>query len=736
MLDRLPDWMKEAALRSQLPAWMQDPPPKREVSDATRVGPPKVHLPKSPVLSLPNAPISPEMARRIKVGDNRRGVRSALEAGQNLPSVVGDVSSGLTAVLDVLEGDYAGAALNSVGMLPFIAGAGSIKKVGKRAAKNTGKAALAGVDFRSVSPEEALEMARRGEHLRQMPDGQYVGAPAGTNSGAQLGARRRSFDELVEGGEKGLDWYPRARGAVEEMAGPDVAKQQMTARSLGNFSSQANPETNLGFHLQAHNAYEAGAPRKIVRTGIQAKKYNQARDTGTKIKLGPKQEPYVNKFDPTQDPNHIPTNDIWHGRSWGFKNPDGSPWSSGYSGSQHTWLDGETILAADRANRKKLLGHDTWNASSVQAAPWVYLKGIDLHRKNPKKFPTLQDGVAEAAKSYGDALPKHTAFGTHEQIPGAGTDHLPGLLESPMDERAAFSNDPRSLWSDESGRDVLYDAAGLHQRTVNDASGYFTPAGGTPEINPAKASRPLVALSKDAGGATVDPIDQSMLNKVEGTRAYLDAQNMGAWHKNVFGDKAKAGASTSVRVQLDRPLNEAEMKQLAGVAEKHGFGVSDTGEGVTLMNFGGGPADGTAVNKALRGELGKELNSLFPGARIERARTVSDAVDFQDALSAGSAGQGKATRQLLGLLDDPVSPATAAKIGGDPRVRAKAAGNAERDAATAGRYGPVREDIQNARRIFAEGGVEGLRRALAQGVPLPVIMAAMGTSGLLFSEGE
>jgi hypothetical protein len=191
-----------------------------------------------------------------------------------------------------------------------------------------------------------------------------------------------------------------------------------------------------------------------------------------------------------------------------------------------------------------------------------------------------------------------------------------------------------------------------------------------------------------------------------------------------------------VRVQLDRPLNEAEMKQLAGVAEKHGFGVSDTGEGVTLMNFGGGPADGTAVNKALRGELGKELNSLFPGARIERARTVSDAVDFQDALSAGSAGQGKATRQLLGLLDDPVSPATAAKIGGDPRVRAKAAGNAERDAATAGRYGPVREDIQNARRIFAEGGVEGLRRALAQGVPLPVIMAAMGTSGLLFSEGE
>lgn len=700
MHDQLPKWLQETALREQLPAWMSQDPPKKKK--------------KSLLPPVPDA---------FRVLDERLA-----KTVRNIPRDV------IQLVKDALTKPETIVGTGELGTLVGTAIRAPARAAGKQAAKNTGKAALTEVDFRSVSPEEALEMARRGEHLKQRPDGQYVGAPAGTNSGSQLGARRRAFDELVEGGEKGLDWYPRAREAVEEMAGPDPARQQMTARSLGNFSSQANPETNLGFHLQAHNAYEAGAPRKVVRTGMQASKYNKARDEGKPIKLGPKQEPYVNKFDPTQDPNHIPTNDIWHGRSWGFKNPDGSPWSSGYSSSQHTWLDGETILAADRANRKKLLGREDWNASSVQAAPWVYLKGIDLHRKNPKKFPTLQDGVNEAAKSYGDALPKHTAFGTHEQIPGAGTGHLGGLLDEPLDERAAFSNDPRSMWSDESGRDVLYDAAGLHQRTMNDATGYFQPAGGAVEINPAQASRPLVALSKDAGGATVDPIDQSMLNKVEGLRAYIDAQNMGAWHKNIFGDKTKASAATSVRVHLDRALSEPEMKRLAVVAEKHGFGVSDTGEGVTLMNFGGGPADGTAVNKALRGELGKELNEMFPGARVERARTISDAVDFQDAMQAANAGQGKATRQLMGLLDDPTSPATAGKIGNDPRVRAKAAANAERDAATAGRYGPVRDDIQNARRIFSQEGIEGLRRALAEGMSLPVAILAMGAGGLLGDE--
>jgi hypothetical protein len=178
------------------------------------------------------------------------------------------------------------------------------------------------------------------------------------------------------------------------------------------------------------------------------------------------------------------------------------------------------------------------------------------------------------------------------------------------------------------------------------------------------------------------------------------------------------------------------MQQLAPIAEKYGLGLSDTGDGVTLMNFGGGPADGAAMRKALKGDLGRDVRSVLPaGTDVQRARLVSGAVDFQDAFSAANAGQGKATRQLLGLLDDPASPAIAQKIGDSPAVRAKAAANAARDEAASARYGAVRPDIQNARRIFASEGVEGLRRALAQGMPLPVVMAALAGGGLL-AEGD
>ncbi len=53
-----------------------------------------------------------------------------------------------------------------------------------------------------------------------------------------------------------------------------------------------------------------------------------------------------------------------------------------------------------------------------------------------------------------------------------------------------------------------------------------------------------------------------------------------------------------------------------------------------------------------------------------------------------------------------------------------------------GRCAPAREDIHNARRIFSQEGVEGLRRALSQGVPLPVVMAALAGGGLLAGAGE
>ncbi len=476
------------------------------------------------------------------------------------------------------------------------------------------------------------------------------------------------------------------------------------------------------------------------------------------------------------------------------------------------------------------------------------------------------DGVAEAAKTYGDHFPKYTAFATHESVPGAGTGHLPGLIDAPYAERQAF--DKSSLWSDEHGRDVLYDAAGLHQRSVNDATGYFTPKAdapapkpeipaaehekvvgasfrnaidpatgkhatgiihpdarqraldlgvpqdesltgygepgfvtnrgrflsrteaqdlaknankyaqerhkdgkwlssemlapgqlardgersladqkaailgkpaATPEINPAHASRPLVMPYKDAHGPTVSPGDESTLGKVEGLRAYLDAQNMGAWHKT-FPDAAgaKSGVMNSARIPMQRALTEGEMKHLSVVADKHGFGLSDTGDGVTLMNFGGGPADGKALKKALKGELGQEIEKIVPGAGAHRVRLAAGSVDFQNEFAAANANKGLGTAKLLSLFDDGSStaPAIAGKLSDSPAVRAKAASNAARDESVAGQYGGVRPDMQTARKIFAAEGLPGLRRALKAGVALPAIVGLMVGKGLRGEGGE
>lgn len=52
-------------------------------------------------------------------------LRGAFEAAQNIP-VAGDVLSGVMAAYDAAKGDYPSAAMNAVGMLPFLS-AGTIK---------------------------------------------------------------------------------------------------------------------------------------------------------------------------------------------------------------------------------------------------------------------------------------------------------------------------------------------------------------------------------------------------------------------------------------------------------------------------------------------------------------------------------------------------------------------------------------------------------------------------------
>jgi len=663
------------------------------------------------------------MAQAIERG--HRAVFRPVPGANPITKVAGLL--GLNEPLGMIEGPAAAAAAPLRGAARRTVAREASGAAGEVAQQQGRQRAIISESLRSLTTPEAMDAARSERHLIQGQEGQYVGAPRGVKTRQDVERLRANFDSQVEDGAIGADWYPRAQAGYAEITGNNPARNDLAAHEGALWSAQSNPETNLGFQLRAHNAFERGQPEPIVRTGAQASNYTESRRAGRLPRLGPKTGIYGGHINPNRagTPPTTGTNDIWHARGFGFTNADGTTFSRGLTAQEHAWLDAETLLAMDRANARRLGGRDNWTVGEVQAAPWVSGKGRQLAAQHFKKSTDdltpeeLHWGLTEAAKTYPDYFDKHTAFGTHESIPGAGTGHLSGLLDSDFATRQQYANDPRSSWTDDTGRDVLYNAAGMYARSSNPATGYFVPKGGLLEVNPAQVARPLVDLVDDAGGKTVAPGTQKVLTAVEGVRALIDGQNMGAWHMPFGVGSAKAGAANSLFAPHRGPLSEAQVRGLAAVASKHGFdGLSDAGQGVTLFNFGGGPSS-RDLPKMLRGELGTELNGLGLSSS-GRARVVSDNVDYQDALSAANAGQGQATRQMFELLDDPDIPGTLAQLDASPELRNRALARYDRDAELEARTGWAnREDLQRLRKIIADEGLTGLRNALKSGVALP-----------------
>ena len=609
------------------------------------------------------------------------------------------------------------------------------------------------VDLRKMEPAEALDEARRGRHLKQDKTGQYIGGPRGVDTPDKLKAVRDDFDRLVEEGAEGADWYDRARGGVTEMAGTDPARQDLVASTLAQYSAQAEPDVNLGFGLSALNQLAAGQRTGRIRTGAMDDRYfKSVEETGT-ASLGPKTEVYEQKINPRKAIGTTGTNDIWHARGWGYVEKDGTPWESGLSPQQHAWLDAETVLAAGRANARGTGGKLDWDAASVQAAPWVAAKGKDLHRRFPKRFPTEEAGMEEAAKTYIDFLPKYTAYGTYERVPGAGTGHLEGLTDQPYAVREQYSRQAPSYADPETGRDIIYHAAGMPVRSTLEATGHFEGPSGL-EINPANIARPMVSTESvqgTSGPRTVRSQDQELMSAVESTRAYIDAQNMGAWHKPIpVGQGASVAEATSFRVEgLTGPITEQQMRDLSKLVEPYGLGISDTGDGVTLMQFG----ESTAKEaKQFVEDHADDIAAVLPGAaKVTRVKLPSEAtmVDedltgyfAQTALYPGPGpwvreGTGKATAALRQALQGQNIPETMGRLDADPRIREIVLGKITQDDAIAQQLNlPIRADIQRARQFIVEGGFRRLFEELDKGTVLPAIGIPLISLGLASRDNE
>ena len=627
------------------------------------------------------------------------------------------------------------------------------KSKGKAAApksKDTAAAPLAakrGIlstpDLRAMTAPSAVAAARTQPHLMQDAAGQYVGAPRGVTTPEQIAAMREAFDADVAAGAGGADWYTRARASNMDWAGPDPARQRLLAQEQALWSAQANPDTNMNFGFQGHNAYEMGMPLETARTPQQAKTYNTARDLGVEIPLGPKTGVYGQHLDPTAPHATTGTNDIWHARGFGYTDSDGGTFSRALSDQEHRFLDYETMLAVDRANAAGLQGRTDWQAHEIQAAPWVAGKGRGLAMQSAKSRlekergigdnggppmaiePTPEElaaGIARASMTYPDYRGKYTAQATSERVPYVGAEHLSGIVSGSPDLRAAYSSDPRASWTTGEGRDILYDALGAYQTPTMPATGVYKPPVGALETNPATVAKPLVGLS----GGDVDPASRRMLDIAEGLRAYTDAQGAGAWHHTMTN--VPAGQQGSIFIPGTGAMGADRLLQLKALGAQHGLpDIVDTGEGVTLTNFYPGPPSGTETGKALKAGLSSQLAALS-GGQPARTKVVGSYLDtFEDA---GGPGSGVATDRLLGRLAE-YPPSVIDRLDADKAVRARYASGADLDAEMMAKgYGNARPDIQTARRILSEGGLRGLMEARQAGVALPSIAALLATYGL------
>jgi len=583
---------------------------------------------------------------------------------------------------------------------------GNIRATGGR------PAAITATNLREMSLPQAIEVARAESHVIPSPsrEGAFVGAPANIKSRADLDAMRAQLDEAARlgatvGGEK---WYDKARGAVSELTANDPARSRSLAQELALTSPQATPETNLGFALNMHNASEMGTPLDIVRNSRTAQTYNAARAAGTDIPLGQKTGPYAVNIDPTVPYSTVGTNDIWHARSMGY--PE-STIKGGLKAQQHAFMDAETVLAVDRANKAQFGGRADWTSPEVQAGTWV---GQRAQQRAAEGMP-LGEALAEGAKGYPEALQKYTAYGPTDPVPGVGTGHRPDIVAG-TPAAAAYGADPRSTFSPQ-GYDVYHQATGAYQRPTIPTTGIYESPGGPLEVSPGEAARTMVGMAGKSGERTWDPASLQMLRSAEAAKAYVNAQNMAAAVMSVPTNKA--GRLGSVEFSTGgKQFTPEQVNAIRELGARNQLpDVAHLGDRAIMTNWMEQPG---ATSKNI-GPLGEALSGIVPGAEARRTEVLSaytPEMDFAEAWRKGE-GSGAVTGQLRSLL----TPQVIAKLDASPQIRNDVIGRLQRDIEGAKGGAQVRADLQNARSIIAEQGFAGLFKALDKGkVALPAIL--------------
>lgn len=165
--------------------------------------------------AMPGGALNPEISPE--------NVRMAAELASMTPNPIGDVASLGLAVDDIRKGDYGSAALNSVGVLPFVPAMGGVvrnKKLADASLKHFGQTHSA--KETGFLLDDATRLDLSGRHYAsgyENRGGKYVpkiGQPDYLAGGRNVDHRELS-DLVPDGGWQGLSQFMNESGAVRYM---------------------------------------------------------------------------------------------------------------------------------------------------------------------------------------------------------------------------------------------------------------------------------------------------------------------------------------------------------------------------------------------------------------------------------------------------------------------------------------------------------------------------------------
>jgi len=320
---------------------------------------------------------------------------------------------------------------------------------------------------------------------------------------------------------------------------------------------------------------------------------------------------------------------------------------------------------------------------------------------------------AQKSKAKTSTPPRRTYTVTPEATPGYSTQHRRDVQSAPFAVRKKYQRD--MPWVRE-GRDVLYEAQGIPQRTDEGVGAYINSAGDM-EMNPVNVTGLSVAEN-------FSPADRERILATEKLRGVIDAQEAVAGNMPVLDPSGNA-----MYFGMGRTPSAEEMEFFARQTPS-GFGTTATSGGALTFPF-----DPGASAEDVAGVLGPWSQSVQEIASDVRGVPVRNDMGFYEPamgrfdenyeIVPTEPFSGQATMDVLSRFAGPdVDPQLARMLSSNEGVKDAILGKYYRDFEMPG----VRGDIQNTRQFFANEDWSRVVDLIRKGVSPAAALAALGYS--------